>query len=64
MSEWLLRIRAEYQEMPGLSLNKGQMQKMWGLDAFMCDTLVDALVAAQVLRRTASGAYVIHGTGR
>jgi hypothetical protein len=26
VSEWLQRIRAEYQEMPGLSLNKEQMQ--------------------------------------
>lgn len=29
VSEWLQRIRAEYQEMPGLSLNKVQMQKLW-----------------------------------
>jgi hypothetical protein len=49
--------------MPGLSLNKEQMQKLWGLDAFVCDALVDALVAARVLRRTAGGAYVVHGTG-
>jgi hypothetical protein len=63
VSEWLQRIRAEYQEMPGLSLNKEQMQKMWGLDAFVCDALVDALVAARVLRRRAGGAYVLHGAG-
>jgi hypothetical protein len=63
VSEWLQRIRAEYREMPGLSLNKEQMQKMWGLDAFVCDALVDALVAARVLRRTMGGAYVVYGTG-
>ena len=62
VSEWLQRIRAEYLEMPGLSLNKLQMQRMWGLDAFICDALVDALVAAQVLRRTSTGSYVVHGT--
>jgi hypothetical protein len=50
VSEWLQRIRAEYQEMPGLSLSKEQMLKMWGLDAYVCDALVDALVAARVLR--------------
>jgi hypothetical protein len=61
VSEWLQRIRAEYQEMPGLSLNKQQMQKMWGLKAFVCDALVDALVAARVLRRTSGGSYVLHG---
>jgi hypothetical protein len=63
VSEWLQCIRAEYQEMPGLSLNKEQMQKMWGLDAFVCDALVDALVAARVLRRRVGGAYVLHGAG-
>jgi len=41
---------------------KTQMQKLWGFDAFICDALVDALVAAQVLRRTSGGSYVIHGT--
>jgi hypothetical protein len=34
ISEWLQRLRAEYQEMPGLSLSEEQMQKLWGLDAF------------------------------
>ena len=63
VSEWLQRIRGEYREMPGLSLNKEQMQKLWGLDAFVCDALVDALVAARVLRRTVGGAYVVHGAG-
>jgi hypothetical protein len=63
VSEWLQRIRAEYQEMPGLTLKKEQMQKLWGLDASVCDALVDALVAARVLRRTAGGAYVVHGAG-
>lgn len=64
VSEWLHRIQSEYQEMPGLSLNKPQMQRMWSLEPFVCDALVDALVAAQVLRRTTSGSYVIHGVGR
>jgi hypothetical protein len=45
------------------SARKEQMQKLWGLDAFVCDALVDALVAARVLRRTADGAYVVHGAG-
>lgn len=55
--------RAIYQKMPGLSLNKAQMQKLWGLDAFVCDASVDALVTARVLRRTTGGAYVVHGAG-
>jgi hypothetical protein len=48
VSEWLQRIRAEYQEMPGLTLKKEQMQKLWGLDASVCD----ALGASQYARRS------------
>ena len=58
VSQWLQLIRAEYAEMPGLSLSKPQMQKLWGLDALVCDALLDALVSAHVLKRTVSGTYV------
>ena len=56
--EMLQIILSEYREMPCLSLTKPQMQRLWGLESFVCEALVDALVAASVLRRTASGAYV------
>jgi hypothetical protein len=46
--------------MPGLCLNKCQMQRLWGLESFVCDALVDALVAARVLRRTSHDTYVVH----
>jgi len=52
------RIRAEYHEMPGLCLTKPQMQRLWGLDTFICDVLVDALLLTRVLRKTAGGAFV------
>jgi hypothetical protein len=55
---WLELIQAEYREMPDLRLNKSQMQCLWGFDAFVCDALVDALVAARVLKRTACARYV------
>jgi hypothetical protein len=61
VTRWLELIQAEYREMPGLSLNKVQMQRLWGFDAFVCDALVDALVAACVLRRTMKGSYMKHG---
>lgn len=56
--QWLDLVQAEYREMPGLSLNKAQMQRLWGFDALICDALVDALVAARVLRRTARDTYI------
>jgi len=64
ITRWLELIQAEYHEMPGLRLKKPQMQRLWGLDAHVCDALVDALVTAHVLRRTMDGSYMIHGTGR
>ena len=53
-----IAFQAEYREMPGLNLTKLQMQRLWGLESFVCDALIDALVAARVLRRTVSGTYV------
>jgi hypothetical protein len=64
VNRWLEMIQAEYREMPGLSLNKPQMQRLWGFDAFTCDAVVDALVAARVLRRTVTGSYMTLGTSR
>ena len=59
--EWLRLIEAEYKEMPGLSLSKAQMQRLWGLEAFVCDALVDALVTARVLEPTVRNTYVAAG---
>jgi len=63
VSRWLQLIQAEYREIPGLNLSKAQMQRFWGLDALVCDALIEALVATRVLRRTVGGAYVVHGAG-
>ena len=63
VARWLELIQAEYREMPGLSLKKVQMQRLWGLDASVCEALVDALVSARVLRRTLSGNYIANGPG-
>lgn len=62
IARWLELIQAEYREMPGLSLKKVQMQRLWGLDAHVCDVLVELLVSARVLRRTISGTYISYGT--
>ena len=60
VTEWLSRIRAEYREMPGLSLTEAQMQRLWGFEPHVCAALVDSLVAAHVLRRTSNGSYVVY----
>lgn len=58
VSDWVNLIRSEYQEMPGLSLTRKQMERLWGLDSFVCGVLVDTLLAARVLRKTRDGSYV------
>jgi hypothetical protein len=58
VNDMLHIIQAEYREMPCLSLTKPQIQRLWGLETLVCEALIDALVAACVLRRTAKGAYV------
>lgn len=51
----LQRIRAEYQEMPGLCLTSKQAAKLFALRAEECASLLDALVASGVLDRTRTG---------
>ena len=58
MTDWIQLIRAEYHEMPGLHLTKRQVQRLWSLDATVCDAVLEALETASVLQRTHTGAYV------
>ena len=51
-------IRAWYRDSPGLRLTKTQVERIWGLDALMCDALLAALVDARFLKCTSAGVYV------
>jgi hypothetical protein len=65
IAEWLRLIRSEYLEIPGLNLNRSQVQRLWGLDATTCNALLQALVDVRFLRRTHAGLYVrADGGGR
>lgn len=55
--EWMHQVRAEYVEMPGLSLTKEQMRRLWRLEGPLCDAVVDALVASDFLERRPGGIY-------
>lgn len=59
MTELLVRIRAEYVEMPGLKLTTPQARRLWGLDGATCDTALAALVNAKFLSRTLEGLFVM-----
>jgi hypothetical protein len=50
-------IRSEYDEMPGLCLTRAQAQRLWLLDADVCDNILRAMVDAGFLRLT-TGGYV------
>ena len=54
----LRRIRAEYSEMPGLSVTAVQAARLWGLDHQECATLPNQLVEGRFLRRMRLGAFV------
>jgi hypothetical protein len=58
VADWLKLIRAEYLEIPGLSLTRQQVERLWGLDAITSDASLAAMVDVQFLRRTVRDAYV------
>jgi hypothetical protein len=62
--DWVRIIRSEYLESPGLSLTKPQARRLWGLDPDLCDSVMDAMVAANFLRRTPQQRYVRNDVNR
>jgi hypothetical protein len=53
------RIEAEYREMPGLKLTAAQASRFWHLDPHDSRIMLEKLVEARVLLRTAEGHYVL-----
>jgi hypothetical protein len=51
------RIRAEYLEMPGLTLRPEQVQRLCGVERALCESVLEALVESGFLSRRADGAY-------
>ena len=49
------RVRAEFVEMPGLTLSVRQAARLFGLDQDVCRQVVDRLVHTQFLRWAAAG---------
>ena len=52
------RVRAEYLEMPGLSLTFEQAQRLWNIERRTCDALLTSLIDAGFLHRTKRGLFV------
>ena len=54
----LNRARAEYLEMPGLSLTVAQAARLLGIDAHQSERVLAQLVDTGLLRRNDKGAYL------
>lgn len=58
MEQMLRRIQGEFLEMPGLRLTCRQAQRMWNLDALVCEALLAALVDVRFLVQTPDGLFI------
>ena len=52
------RVKAEYREMPGLSLTASQASRLWGMQLSVCEKVLHELVIEGMLYYTRHGAYV------
>ena len=52
------RVKAEFNEMPGLRLTVAQATRLWGLERTLCLTVVETLVRTSFLRWGHGGTIV------
>ena len=50
-------IRSEFMEIPGLSLTRDRVQRLWALDAVVADLVIEGLLRSGFLRLGAQGRY-------
>jgi len=53
----LNRLRAEFVEMPGISLTSEQVQRLCGVDRTICQMVLNALVNEKFLAAKSDGQY-------
>lgn len=58
VGEAIVRVEAEYREMPGLSLTLAQATRLWGLDRRTCELALANLLERRVLKRAVDGSYI------
>ena len=54
-------IRAEYLDLPGLSLTSEQVQRLYSIDVLTSEAILAALMDVKFLAKTDAGRYVRHG---
>jgi hypothetical protein len=58
VEEWVRIVRGEYEESPGLSLTRGQVRRLWNLDAAVCDAVLEQLTNNGFLRQNPRNMFV------
>jgi hypothetical protein len=58
LAPWVRRVKAEYNELPGMHLTKPQIQRLLDLDQATCDALLNALEEIDFLRCLDSQEFV------
>jgi hypothetical protein len=52
LEDAILRVRAEFVEMPGMQLTPAQAARLWHFDADFCNAVLSALVDSKFLVKT------------
>jgi hypothetical protein len=58
IAKLMQQVRAEYAEMPGLSITLAQAQRLWTVDRVTCEEAFKRLTASGVLKRTSKGRFI------
>jgi hypothetical protein len=58
LDQMLLRVRREYEELPGLRLTRWQAQRLWRLDPAECELVMTSLVRATFLTESRDGTFM------
>jgi len=64
IEDWKTLIEAEYREMPGLTLTKPQVRRLWHLEPQVCDAILKELVSSDFLEHTRNDVYVLSSSRR
>ena len=58
VADWVVLVRSEYLESPGMSLTIAQARQFWCMNPTTCDAVFAALVADGFLHCTKEGRFV------
>jgi hypothetical protein len=61
LDEVLMRVQGEFLEMPGLRVTRAQAQRLWALDAVVCEAVLSALVDARFLVESWNASFMRAG---